>query len=140
MKQPMILALTEHSTVIWHHTVPVGQSFEDTLEPSYWQHVAARLRPGHEIKIAAEDRTFWGHLFVRDTGKLEAKVGVISKVSFDHVADNDSDDADTFVKWRSPSTLYGVFRKDDKECLHDGFATKEAALVWAASRAENLAA
>lgn len=138
MKQPMTLQLQEHSTVVWHVTLPVGQEVKDALAPSYWQHVAHQLRPGHEIMIAAEDRTEWAHLFVRDVGKQEAVVAVITSEKFSDKIEM-GDEAQTTVKWRSPQSKYGVFRKTDNECLQDGFETKEAAYTWAAQR-EALAA
>jgi len=139
MKQPMKLNAAEFSTVVWYWTAPVGQSPEDLLAPEYWQHVARQLRPGHEIRVVAEDRTFWSHLFVREVGKMQAKVSVISSVQFDPVESED-DDADYTVKWRSPKSFYGVFRKSDGECLEDKFQTKEAAHVWAIQNAARMAA
>lgn len=139
MKQPMKLAPTEYATVVWHWTLPVGQSVDDLLKPSYWQHVTAQLRPGHEIKVASEDRTVWAHLFVRDVGKMEATVAVLHSVNLGAEIER-GDDADTFIKWRSPQSKFAVFRKSDNECLQDGFETKEAAGVWAAQRETGMAA
>lgn len=139
MKQPMKLSPSEFATVVWHWTLPVGQSLDDVLDPAYWQHVTAQLRPGHEIKIASEDRTIWAHLFVRDVAKMEATVAVLHSVTLGEDVDQ-GEDSDTFVKWRSPQSKYGVFRKSDQECLQDKFETKEAALTWAAQRESGLAA
>ena len=140
MKQPMKLNPTEYETVVWHWTLPIGQKIEDMLEPSYWQHVTMQLRPGHEIKVAAEDRTMWAHLFVRSVGKREAVVSVIHSQTFGKDIVEQEDDTDTFVKWRGPKVKFGVFRKSDNECLHDGFDTKEDAYAWAVNREKGMAA
>lgn len=139
MKQPMKLDPTEYATVVWHWTVPAGQSLADLLEPAYWQHVTQQLRPGHEIKASAEDRTFWGHLYVRSVGKAEAKVSEIHSVSFDAVSDQEDDD-ETYIKWRSPKSKFAVYRKSDDELLKDGFEAKEDAQVWAVNRNAVMAA
>lgn len=140
MKQPMKLTPAEFATVVWHITMPAGQSLDDALKPSYWEHVAGQLKPGHEVKVSSEDRTFWAHLFVRDVSRREATMGVINKVSFGKaIAEND--EADTFIKWRGPQLKFGVFPKEEgADCLQDGFETKEAALVWATQRQASLAA
>ncbi|WP_456389741.1 hypothetical protein [Profundibacter sp.] len=143
MKYPMNLSLVEHETVVWHHTIPAGEPFENVTNPSYWQHVVSRMRPGHEIKISAEDRTFCALLFVRDVGKHEARVAVVWRVDFDEDDEftggvDDSDD--TYIKWRGPALRFGVFRTSDEECIKDKFETKDAAMIWVSARAKEMAA
>ncbi len=140
MSKPINLTSAEFNTVVWYHTAPAGTDLKEMLEPAYWQHVTKQLRPGHEIKVTTEDRAIWAHLMVRDVRKLEANVAVIVEVSFKGEKIEATEDVAFEVKWRSPSSRFGVFRKEDGECMQDGFETKESGFEWIAERAKSMAA
>lgn len=133
MNEPMKLHPVEYATVVWHHTMKPGQPLDEALKPTFWKHVTAQLRPGHEIKVVAEDGTFWAHLYVRSVGRGEVVVALIHATAFD-AATAEPEGLDAYVRWRNPSLKYGVFRKSDDECLRDKFDTKQDAYSWAAER------
>ena len=140
MREPMKLNPAEYSTVMYYYEAPVGVTLEDVTRPMFWQHVTSQLKPGHEVKVVSEDRSFWAHLLVRDVMRHEVFMGVIMSATFEDDIEASGDEDDTYVKWRSPSTRYGVFRKADDECLQDGFETKVAAAKGAATRQATMAA
>jgi hypothetical protein len=139
MKKPTQLKTAEFSTLVYHHYAQAGETLEDVTAPSYWQHVASQLKPGHEIKVVAIDHSFYAHLFVKSVGKQEANVAVLLHSDLTKVkGETPSEELDVFVKWINPAHKYGVFRKSDNEQLEHGFDDKEAAFTWAAHREEEL--
>lgn len=65
------------------YTTHIGTAYENT-EPSdllateYWAHRAAKLRPWDEIKIRANDGSWYAHLLVLESGRNWARVHMLS--------------------------------------------------------------
>lgn len=65
----------------WQITPEHNTPEDALLDPAYWAHVSAQLRPGDEIVAFPEDRSYWLRLLVVDAGKLFAKVIKVQGVS-----------------------------------------------------------
>lgn len=107
-----------------------GTPFDATLDPAYWAHVAASLKPLDEIVVHAEDGSYYGRLLVRDAGRLYAKVAPLEYHDLDPVEVTQGGPppaAGYEVKWRGPQLKWCVLR--GKDVLREGME-KGPALAW----------
>lgn len=123
----------------WFVVPEAGTPFEALLDPSYWAHVSAKLRPCDEITINAEDGAYYGRLLVQDAGKLYAKVAKIEYVDLEkvEVLQGTPGLAGHEVKWKGPVLKWCVMRGVD--VLKDGMQKSEA-LTWLGQYGKTLAA
>lgn len=122
-----------------------GTDFDDLLKPDYWAHVAQQMRIGSVIEVRPEDGSYYAELFIRDCGRLWAKVAVLRKIDFaDAAAESlEAEDPSFSVAWHGPHAKHVVFRMKPgggKEILRDGFDTKDAASAWLSQHLMALAA
>lgn len=120
--------------------VPVaGTPFDALLEPSYWAHVAEKLRPYDEIVVMSEDMTYYARFLVLASSRMSAKVFLLHK--WDLTGQTIEDDATPFaVMWRGPHHKHAVVRMSDKQAVQVGFDTREAATAWLAANLRSLTA
>lgn len=125
------LRLAEHVRMVHSVVVPDCVTKREVLEPSYWAHVAARLRPGSRIEVAAEDGSWLMELYVVASCKVWAKVHVLHDYDLTSTALSPSPPSDDFyVKWGGANAKFRVHRLRDKTVVKDGFETAEAATLW----------
>jgi len=122
-------------SVVPEHETP----FDAVIQPEYWAHVSARMRPGDRIEVQAEDGSYWAELLVRDAGRLFAKVAVLRKVELNEEdVTGDMPAATEFaIKWRGPHHKWCVLRGVDlvkAECQ-----TRGEASTWLADHMKALA-
>lgn len=112
--------------------------FEALLDPAYWAHVAAKLRPLDRIEVEAEDGSYTAMLIVRDAGRLFAKVAVLYKVNLDPVEVGASlpIPSNYFVKFSGPILKWCVVR--DKDRLREGVASRVEAEAWLREHLKNV--
>lgn len=112
----------EYVRLTWHATIPKEHSLEDILRPDYWRHKARSIKPGEVIEVVAEDRSFYGRLFVHRANPVELFVKVIEIVRFDKVAPVLTDYT---IEWKGPKRKYSILIGD--KIVSDGHDTKEDA-------------
>lgn len=130
MKKPTTIHTAEHSVVTYFHSPEEETSFETTLKPEYWTHVASKLRAGCRIEMLAADGTWWAMLIVRAAGRNTAQVAVLHKVALDKMPDPEIAEMPAYVKFRGPTALWSVLRKADDEVLRDKMPTRGEAEQW----------
>lgn len=108
-------------------TPELGTSLKVMEEPGYWAHVSAKMRMGDEIKVWAEDGSWFAELLVRDAGTMYAKVAVKHLMVFDKESDYVVP-AGYEVKWSGPHTKFRVVRGED--VLKDKFVDAAEAKNW----------
>lgn len=113
-----------------------GTPFDALLQPSYWAHIADRLRPFDKIEVHPQDRSFYAELLVLQASRLSAKVHVLKKDDLD-VIDDATTENEFFIKWKG-AQKYSVIRAADKLAVQTGFDTKEAAMTWLANNLRSL--
>ena len=134
---PAGVTLAEHKRNIWYATAEHGITKDDILNPSYWGHVANRLRPKDRIEIQNEDDSFFAELLVISSDKTWAKVVLLKYVDLNQSATEiTKDQADQVtsayaVIWRGPKK-YSVVRKSDRAVMQEGMHSKEDAESWLA--------
>lgn len=131
--------LTEHENNDWTVYPEHGTPFEAVLEAGFWAHVSAKMRPYDEIRVIAEDGSYYGRLIVQDAGKLYAKVAKLEYIELNKV---DVQQAGPIlqgheVKWRGPVDKWCVMR--GKDALKKGM-TKEEAYSWLGQYSKTIAA
>lgn len=129
----------EVSRNVWVVVPEHDTSFEDLLQPSYWAHIAEKVRPTDRIEVYAEDGSYFAELIVRTSTRLSVSVALLRKVDLETQIEMSSDDGFE-VKWRGPYMKHSVIRSKDGASVQTGFDTKEAAIVWLGQNARNLAA
>ena len=126
--------LSQYARNVWMASPAVDTPFERIMEPEYWAHVAAQLRPMDQIEIYPEDMSYYALLIVTDTGTGAVRVVPIihpvnlHKKEMESLKTALSDDYD--VKWVSPTKKYGVIRKEDSERIKAGFKDPASAWLW----------
>lgn len=134
------IKLAEHVRQCYSACPASGVGPEDILDPKYWVHVSANLRPGDKIEILPEDSEWYAELIVLNAGRFGAKVAFILEPvmlsASETVADNDEFD----VRWSGPHSKFRVVRMADKSVIKDGFQTKEEGETWLKSHVQAMAA
>lgn len=131
--------LTEHENNDWTVYPEKDTPLEAILEPGYWAHISAKLRPFDEIRVIAEDGSFYARLLVQDAGRLYAKVAKIEYVELNKVDVEQASGAIAGykIKWRGPHEKWSVLRGED--VLVSG-KTKDAANLWLVEHLKTIAA
>ena len=113
-------------------------SFEDTLKPEFWVHVAHILqktpvtnepdKAGAIIELRTIDHSFYAELYVR---AVQEKGLIVSTLREPVYFGPKAVSSETFdVKWNVGKRAYDIVRKSDREIVKGGVPTKEAAQDW----------
>lgn len=129
----------EHENNYWTVYPEHGTPFEALLDPGYWAHVSAKMKPYDELRVIAEDGSYYGKLLVQDAGKLYAKVAKLEYYDLNVVEVKQAGVAleGHEVKWRGPVDKWCVVR--GKDVLVKG-KTKDEANSWLAQYGRTIAA
>lgn len=135
--KPTRLKTVEFSVATYYHEVPVGTTFEDILDPTYWAHVAAQLRPKSRIVCDAVDGTWTATLFVRAAGKVEAFVAPLSHTPLNEHLEMDKINPYK-VEFLGANSKWAVTlsKNGKKSVLSQGHQTGEIAYAWAKEHIE----
>lgn len=106
----------------------LGTPIDAITDQAYWAHVSSKMRVGDLIEVVPEDASYFAELFVRDVGKLYAKVSVLRHLELNKRDAEVQTPAGYEVRWRGPQAKYGVVR--GKDVLKDGFVDKAEATQW----------
>jgi hypothetical protein len=136
---PSRFALAEHKRNVYFVTPPEATTLDDVLQPVFWSHVAARLRPTDRVEVHAEDGSWFAELAVRDAGHLHAKLVPLRVFEFDAIEPQASS-ADHEVCWKGPHHRWAVMRLSDRQLVKSECASREEAQMWLAGNAKMLRA
>lgn len=128
-------ASTTHSA-----TPEAGTPYSRVLEPTYWALVSQNLRPMDEIKVIPQDLAYYAHLLVISVSKMDVFVKEISKVDFEPVKTEESDQGEYLIKYAGPLAKHRIIRKKDNQVLVENISTKEEARRWIAEHEKAIAA
>jgi hypothetical protein len=129
---------TEVARNSWFVVPEVGTPLTAVLEPGYWAHIAARLRPNDRIEVDAEDGSWTALLIVQSVSRLAATVAVLFSREL-AAPEPAALPEDLRVMWKGPMHKHAVVRlSDDKKILQSGFDSKVTALAWMAMNARTL--
>lgn len=137
---PHRLKLAEHVRQVYIVHPEFGTPFEALLDPAYWAHVGAKLRPRDHIEVYAEDDSYYGRLLVLDCGPLYAKVHQLELHQLSNAEAPESFASKLEghdVKWRGQTHKFCVLR--GKDVLISGKASKAEAQAWLEEYARKVA-
>ena len=127
---PERVGLAEDKRHDWVVDVPVTITIEDTLEPSYWAHIAAQMEPLDNIEVRCEDGSWVAYLIVAFCERNYAKVVLDRVIKLDTRADAPMTSIKHKVEWKGPVLRFAVIRLSDSQILHSGDKSKELAQAW----------
>jgi hypothetical protein len=115
----------EFVRTIWSATPEHGTPFEALLEPGYWAHVAAFLKPNDRIEVLAEDGSYFAELIVRSTQRVSVVVTLLRKVDLESAA-AEQEDAEFAVKFRG-AAKWSIVRTKDNAVVKEHIPTRKDA-------------
>jgi len=133
------IQIAQHMRNVWYVTPEHGTPIEALLEPQFWAHVSAKMKPRDRIEVDAEDGSYFVELRVEDAGRLFAKVVVLRRVDL-QPTEQAEQPADYKIMWAGPHAKWRIVRAKDKGLVKDGLETRTAAELYLASHAKAMAA
>jgi hypothetical protein len=119
----------------WFISLQDGLTKEDLLNPSFYAHVAEKIRPQDTIEVVSKGNTFYAELFVLSSDKNSVKVSVLRWHNFKENNVDFEDNENYRIRYVA-NFGYQVIRVNDKKSMHDvGFNTKKEAVAFASSLA-----
>lgn len=120
----------EYVRNIWAVTPEAGTKVEDMLDPAFWSHVAASLKPWDKIEVRAEDGTFYAELLVLQSARNWAKVRLLSRVELKDAMPEGREVDGHIIKWAGPHAKWRVIRSTDNAVIHEKAESEAAANKW----------
>lgn len=131
--KPTILREAEYRRTTWDLTAEKGVDPKAILQPSFWAHVAGRLKVGDRIEVTAFDGSWLAELIVRSkpVGRAtEAKVAMLhfhDLQKADKAAKELTEEEGVEVVYKGPTLKFCVVRKSDKTIISERHDTREEA-------------
>jgi hypothetical protein len=117
---------------IWLGKIPAGTPYEHALRPEFWSNAVSLqvnalhgLRRFDEIKLFAEDGSFYARLLVRETARSRAVVEQLEYHQFGE-APKFQDPKRYTIKFLNPSAKWGVIDETGK-IIREAIESKETA-------------
>ena len=135
---PNCLQEAEFQFTVWSAMIPNGIGPEKLMVPAFWGLYAAKFRPFDEIRARAEDGTWIARFVVLETARTWARLQQLEHhnlgtqdVSLTKAANLNLEAArrEFEVKHRGPRG-WSVVRLSDKQVMHEGAQSKDAANLW----------
>ena len=135
---PNCMQEAEYQFTIWAVVAPNGLKAQDLLAPGFWALYATKMKPFDEIRARAEDGTWMARFVVLEAGRTWARLHQLEQhnlgtqdVSLTKAAAQRTEDAkkDFEIKHRGPKG-WSVVRLSDKQVMHEGAQSKQAASTW----------
>lgn len=117
----------------WLITLEPGVRYETILVPTYWTHVAKKLKPWDKIVVRTEDSSFYAELLVMYAGKFDARVKEIVHLDLGGIQQEVTPDLvlrDHLIKYGGPRAKWRVIRREDGVVIRDGFNQQHDAKSW----------
>ena len=110
--------------------LPITVSLEQTLDPSFWAHVADQMQPMDEIKLRSEDGAWIAYLVVGWCERNFAQVVLDRKVEIRVDREAPVSSVKHRVEWKGNQMKYCVIRLSDSKILREGDPSKDGAMRW----------
>jgi hypothetical protein len=132
--QPLIrIKLAEFEQSVYSAVVEPGVTREHLKDPKFWSHVANQFRPRHEVKVFAEDGSFFAHYLVVACENTWAKVHELSfhNLTKSEITDEQRQEIlkDYLVDWKG-GAKWCVIRKADNVVMQSKLHSKEDGEAW----------
>lgn len=119
--------LADHARNVHVVSVPVGVTINDLLVPSYWAHVARKIKPRDRLELWAEDRAWFADAIVVKASRLDVTIRVVSHLDLDAVPVHAPSRRDGYhVDYGGSVDQYRVIRDGDSQVMTLGLTKGEA--------------
>ena len=121
-------------------TAPANTPREALVDPVFWTHAARKLRPLSEIRVIAQDSSWYAHIFVMYSAGLDIKLHELGYWELGEIdAGVGAENSEFKVVWAGPTAKFRVIRKVDNVVMQSGFSDKNTAAVWLFRNSKNAA-
>jgi hypothetical protein len=121
----------EYERTAYVCTVENHVTREDLTEPSYWSHVAPKLRPWDKIEVRRDDGTYYAELIVLSSARTWAKVYVSAwhNLTSTDISQTEAEgnDLEFDLKYMGPHRRFAIIRKSDGAVIKDSIQTRDEA-------------
>jgi hypothetical protein len=128
---PSLVKQAEFVRNVWSVSVPPNVAFDAVQQPEFWVHCTKTMKAGDRIECLAQDNRWFGELMVAKVGKHDVQVWTLNYVQLEARASAPPDPANYAVSLGGPQK-WRVVRLSDKEVIHKGEPTEDAAKAWLA--------
>lgn len=129
--KPSGLELAEFVQTVWVANPAAGVPYESLFSPSYWTHVADKLKPFAKIIVSPEEGGYYAELLVIYASRTEVVVRQILYVGMESSIDEVKNDTTGYeINFGGRMHLWRVIRKSDKEIVGKGFNKEFMAQEW----------
>lgn len=115
---------------VWAATPEQGVTLETLKEPSFWAHVAGKLKMGDRIEVLADDMSYFAEFIVLAATRTEAAVKLLRHVELSQEVRLAENLQTHKVEWSGRHTKWRVIRKSDKAVIKSGFESQQLAANW----------
>lgn len=120
--KPANLKLSQH--VYQTHSVDVKSEYGEYLcQPKLYEHVAAKLRVGDEIRLLSNNHSFVATVIVTFVKGTDVRVKLLQKVDLDNV-EAESESSGYESKYRGPKK-WSIIKTSTGEVVMEDIPTKE---------------
>lgn len=128
--RPHLLSEAQFGRKEYRVTLEQGTQYEDMFDPSFWAHVALKLKVDDLIQVKPADGSWWAELLVRSKGRVSVTVAELRKVDFADAKQSSGDEGQYEIKWRGPNAKWSAVHKVTKAIAVEGLETKEEVSAW----------
>lgn len=114
----------------WVVNAPEKVTIEDVQRPEFWSHVAPKMRPYDEIRVRAEDGTWYARLLVTGTDRTWARVAVLEYKKLTTYDVSQTQSARFELRLRGPQHKWCVIRLLDNQVIKSECQTRDEAAMW----------
>lgn len=112
-------------------TAPSGATREMLTDPVFWTHAMRKFRPLTEVRVVAQDSSWYAHLLVIYATGMDCKIHELGFWGLDPIDDASNIENDLFkVVWAGPAHQFRVVRKKDNVVVQKGFKDRNSAAIW----------
>lgn len=119
--QPERMQLAEYQRNDWVVTAEQGTTTDDIINPIYFAHMAAMMKPYDHIEVRVDDGTWIADLLVLQIERNWARVKLMNYHELAVVDEVNTAPSSYEAVWKGPHLKWSVLRKSDKANIKPGF-------------------
>lgn len=127
---PQRMLQSEYARQDWVINAEEGTSISDVLDPAYWAHVSAQMKPYDRAEVRLETGEWMLELLVLTSERNWARVHLLQKYDLVATEQVAPPAQKHLVKWRGPQHKHCVVRIADNEVLSKDHESAEIAAQW----------
>jgi hypothetical protein len=114
----------------WVVNAELGTTVEDVMDPQYWAHMAAMLKPYDRIEVRVDDGSWLLELIVTGCDRSWAKVHLLQRYELTTADVAQTQSAKYEVAWKGPQHKWVVIRLSDQMMIKSELGSKNIAYTW----------